>query len=130
MAVDLQADVLIGETDPVEKLGVLLRCANRVCASGRIGAHVLHERGFSCHLERDRMGRVVGIGGDLNGQLTSGAQPRGQLVQQSRMIGNPLQAGIGEDDVEAAVGVEAADIAQLEPQTVPGKGKGPGQHRL
>ncbi len=130
MAVDLQADVLIGETDPVEKFGVLLRCAHRVRVSERIGTHVLQKWGFGCHLEGDGMGRVVGIGRDLNGKLTSGAQARGQLTHQSRMIGNPVQAGVGENNVEAALGAEAADIAQLEPQTVPGKGMGLGQHRL
>ncbi len=91
-------------------------------ASDRIVAHVLEERSLLCQLECNRVGRVVGICGDLNGQLASGAQAGRQLPQQSRVIGHPLQAGVGENDVEAGSGVEAADVAQFEPQTVAGQG--------
>ena len=46
------------------------------------------------------------------------------------MIGYPLQAGVGENNVEAALGVEAAEIARVEAQAVPRKGTGLGQHRF
>ena len=71
------------------------------------------------------------FGRDLDGQLTSGAQAHGQLAKQPGVIGNPLQAWrFARMTSKLFSTLKRGDIAQLEPQTVPGEGDGPSQHLL
>ena len=51
------------------------------------------------------------MAGTWTASLASRAKAGGQLAQQPRMVGNPLQARVGEHEVEARLGADRADVA-------------------
>ena len=76
------------------------------------------------------MGGVVEIGRDLDGELASRAQPGGEASEQFTVVGHPLQAGVGEDDVEGRLWREVGDVPVFKRQTVTRERTRFCQHRL
>jgi hypothetical protein len=54
---------------------------------------------------------------------------RGQAPQERLVIGNPLQRGVGEDEIEISLTCERVDVFLLEPETAAREGHAFGQHR-
>ena len=61
------------------------------------------------------MGRLGGIVGNLHGQATPWVQPLDQPRKQPLVIGDPVQHGVGQDDIEAVVGFPGFQRRDLEP---------------
>ena len=80
---------------------------------------------------------MIGVGRHLDRELAAGRKRRGPPGEHARMIGHPLQAGVGEHQVvpvarRAAgrgVGAPCADVAELEPHAGAGVRHGVGEHR-
>ena len=72
---------------------------------------------------------VVVVGRHLDGELTGLRQRGGQTPEERLVIGNPLQRGVGEDEVEVSLARKRADVSLLEPETVAREGRALGQHR-
>ena len=56
-------------------------------------------------------------------------QRGGEPGQERLVIGNPVQRGVGEDEVEVSVAGKVADISRLEPEPVARERRALGQHR-
>ena len=84
-------------------------------------------------LARDRDGRgvrrMVVVGWHLHGQLPVCRQRGGQTPQQRRVIGRPVERGVGEDEIVFVIAGERADVAGREAQAVARVGRGLRQHR-
>ena len=72
---------------------------------------------------------VIVVGGHLDGELTSLRQRGGQTPEERLVVGDPLQRGVGEDEVVVSLARERADVSLLERQTVAREGRALGQHR-
>ena len=59
------------------------------------------------------MGRVVGVGGDLDGELAARSE-RCAIADHRRVVGDPLERGVGEDDVVGVRLFPSADVGELE----------------
>ena len=53
---------------------------------------------------------------DLHRQLAAGAEHPGQAGEQGGVLGQPVQRGVREHEVEARAGVEAGDVLEGEAQ--------------
>jgi hypothetical protein len=124
--VDLEPDVLVGQAEAVEQLGVPLRWLHRRGAA--VAVQGGPERLGAGELGGDDVRGVVVVGRHLHGQLAALVQEADQPAEQPRVVGQPVQGGVGEDDVPAAL-VEGGDVALLEPQAAAGQGRGPLEHR-
>ena len=112
MGIDLQTDVGSEVAEAVEQ--------DQVFGGGQDG-EALDEA-----LELVGVGRLAGEGsgehvagvvmvvGDLDGELAAGAQHRGQVGEGGGVVGQPVQCGVGEHQVEARAGFEASDVLQGE----------------
>jgi len=130
MAVDLQTDVLLDKVEFVQ--------AGRVClgqehvpgpfSRARPERQRLGEGALEGDLGRDRMGGMVMVGGDLEGQLAAGAQRPGQPGEQRFVPVDPVEGGVGEHHVVFAP-VKGADVAPLEADAVSVVGTAVFQHR-
>jgi hypothetical protein len=78
-------------------------------------------------LGRDHVRRVVVVGRHLHGQLPARVEGGDQPPEQPFLVGQPVEGGVGEDHVPAALG-EVGDVALLEPETVAGQAGRPLQH--
>ena len=72
---------------------------------------------------------MIVVGGDLHGELTGLRQCGGEPGQERLVVGDPVQRGVGEDEVVVSLTRERADVSRLEPQTVAREGRALGQHR-
>ena len=95
MEVDLQADLLLGESELIEHHGVGL--GRQHVPGHRVGRRLIEQLGGQ--LSGDHVGRVVGVGRDLDSELSLRAERSGPGPDHPPMIGDPLERGVGEDDV-------------------------------
>ena len=66
----------------------------------------------------EAMRRVIGVGGHLHGELSAGRQRRPPAGEHLGMIGHPLQAGVGDDQVVVTAARPLAEVAAGEAQSV------------
>ena len=127
MGVDLQADVLLPEAKAVQERRVDLGRQHRRLAD--VSAQRLPEWGFARDLDRGHVRGVIVVGGDLHGELTGLRQCGGEPGQERLVVGDPVQRGVGEDEVVVSLARERADVSLLEAETVAREGRALGQHR-
>ncbi len=67
---------------------------------------------------RRQVSGVVGVGGNLHGELATGAEGRGPTGDDPGVVGEPLERGVGEDDVAGVRPFPLPDVPDLEGQVV------------
>ena len=117
VAVDLHADHLVLGPQLVEQIGIEL---GREHEASTILGHVAIERIDERRLVRHLLGQDVRgmaeVRRNLEGQLPVGAEGGAHAGQQVQMIVDPLQRGIGEDELQA-LAEPGRDVALLERQS-------------
>lgn len=68
------------------------------------------------------VGRMIVVGRHLEGELAPGSQLFGQAGEQTRVVGHPVQGGVGEDDVDGPGRFPVLQVAPLEAHA-PGHGR-------
>jgi hypothetical protein len=79
-------------------------------------------------LGRNQMRRMIMVGGNLYRQLPPLAQGGCQAAQQRRVIGHPLQGGVGEDEIVISLSRECINISRHETESITSEGRRLGQH--
>ena len=133
MAEDLEADMLLLEAQLLEEDGVVLGLEHREHGVGWWpAAKGVDEGCLRGHHAGEHVGRMVGVGRDLDGQLTGRGQGGRPLPEHGWVIGNPLEGGVGEDNVIVRGVVvapgELVDVSQLEMQPFTGQRTGLVEH--
>src|SRR5215207_5354126 len=127
VGVDLQADMLPAIAEPVQQRRVRFGGEHRPLPL--IAAQCFPKWWFTRDRKRRQMRGVVVVGRHLNGELSNLRQRGGQTPEERLVIGNPLQRGVGEDEIKGCLARERAKVFLLEPETVAREGRALGQHR-
>src|SRR3990172_5574807 len=104
-----QPNRLLAEAQRKQKGGVGLGIENQ--ARLREAAQGLSEGRLSGHRHRHSMGGLLVVGGDLDRDLSPLGQGPGEPAEQPLMVGDPVQGGVGEDQIPGSLVGEARDVA-------------------
>ena len=111
MGVDLQPDVLLPEVKAVQERRVDLGRQHRRLAD--VPCQSLPERSLPRDFDRRGVRWVIVVRGDLHGELTGLRQCGGEPGQERLVVGDPVQRGVGEDEVVASLTRKRADVSRL-----------------
>ena len=121
--------MLLGVAEALEEQRVLLGRADG--ASGvRVTAEGVAKGRLARHLGGDHVGGVIEVGRHLHRELPAGAERRRQAREERRVIIDPVQRGVREDDVPGRARREGADVARLEAEPALRARPRLGEHRL
>jgi thiopeptide-type bacteriocin biosynthesis protein len=131
VAVDAQLDALLPEAQAVEDRGVLpggqhlaRRPRRRALGQG------LAEGGLGGDLGGDPVRGVISMRRHLDRELAALGERVGKAAQELGVAGQPVQRGVGEEQVVVARRAQVGDVLAAEAEAVAGEGPAAGQHGL